>query len=55
MLAAIVSGLLCGVGNDTELVDWLHDLPIDFVHKMGFKRRPPKKDCFGNLLKAVDS
>jgi len=25
MLAAVVSGLLCGVGNDTELVEWLHD------------------------------
>jgi len=30
MLAAVVSGLLCGVGNYTELVEWLHDLPIDF-------------------------
>lgn len=55
MLAAIVSGLLCGVGNYTELVEWLHNLPIDFVHKLGFTRRPPKEDCFGDLLKALDS
>lgn len=55
MLAAVVSGLLCGVGNYTELVEWLHDLPIDFIHKLGFKRWPPKEDCFGDLLKALDT
>lgn len=41
MLAALVSGLLSEVGNYTELVEWLHDLPLDFVHKLGFTRRPP--------------
>lgn len=54
MLAAIVSGLLSGVGNYTELVEWLHDLPLDFVHKLGFTRRPPKLDCFRDLLIKLD-
>jgi len=55
MLAAIVSGLLSGVGNYTELVEWLHDLPIDFCHKLGFTRRPPKLDCFRDLLMKLDT
>jgi hypothetical protein len=53
MLAAMVSGLISGVGSDTELVEWLHGLPIDFCHKLGFTRQPPKLDCFRDLLIGV--
>ncbi|MBA4029626.1 MAG: hypothetical protein C0478_01735 [Planctomyces sp.] len=48
MLAAVVSGLISGVGNDTELVEWLHDLPVDFCHKLGFTRRPPSSTASAN-------
>lgn len=54
MLAAIVSGLLSGVGSYTELVEWWHDLPLDFNHKLGFTRWPPKLDCFRDLLMKLD-
>jgi hypothetical protein len=54
MLAAVVSGLLSGVGGYDELIEWLHDLPIDFCHRLGFTRRPPKRDCFRDLFLKLD-
>jgi hypothetical protein len=37
------------------LIEWLQDLPIDFCHKLGFTRRPPKLDCFRDLLMKLDT
>lgn len=54
MLAAVVSGLLSGVNGYDELVEWLQDLPIDFCHRLGFTRWPPKRDCFRDLLLKLD-
>ena len=54
MLAAVVCGLLCGARGYEGLVEWLHDLPVDFWHFLGFTRRPPKKDCFRDLLMRLD-
>jgi hypothetical protein len=53
MLAAVVSGLLVGTTGDTGLIEWLRDLPVDFCHKLGFTRRPPKLDGFRDLLSLV--
>ena len=50
MLAAVVCGVLCGARGYETLVEWLHDLPVDFWHFLGFTRTPPKKDCFRDLL-----
>lgn len=54
MLAAVVCGLLCGARGYVGLVEWLHDLPVDFWHFLGFTRRPPKQDCFRDLLMRLD-
>ena len=54
MLAAVVCGLLCGVRGYEPLVEWLHDLPVDFWHFLGFTRRPPKKDAFRDLLMKLE-
>jgi hypothetical protein len=54
MLAAVVCGLLCGARGYEGLVEWLHDLPVDFWHFLGFTRWPPKKDCFRDLLMRLD-
>lgn len=54
MLTAVVTGLLCGNRGYQALVEWLHDLPVDVWHWMGYTRRPPKKDCFRDLLVALD-
>jgi len=55
MLAAVVTGLLSGVSGYDELVEWLHDLPIDFCHRLGFTRWPPKRDCFRDLFLKLDA
>lgn len=54
MLTAVVCGLLCGVRGYEDLVEWLHGLPVDVWHWMGYTRRPPKKDCFRDLLMRLD-
>ena len=54
MLTAVVCGLLCGARGYESLVEWLHGLPVDVSHWMGYTRRPPKKDCFRDLLMRLD-
>lgn len=54
MRAAVVCGLLCGVRGYVPLVEWLHDLPVEFWHALGFTRRPPRKDAFRDLLQRLD-
>lgn len=54
MLTAVVCGLLCGNRGYTQLVEWLHDLPVAVWHWMGYTRRPPKRDCFRDLLMKLD-
>ena len=54
MLAAVICGLLSGARGYETLVEWLHDLPVDFWHFLGFTRRPPKKDAFRDLLMKLD-
>jgi hypothetical protein len=50
LLTAVVCGLLCGNRGYEALVEWLHNLPVDVWHWMGYTRRPPQKDCFRDLL-----
>ena len=54
MLTAVVCGLLCGNRGYSQLVEWLHSLPVDVWHWMGYTRRPPKLDCFRDLLMKLD-
>ena len=54
MLTATICGVLCGARGYESLVEWLHELPVDVWHWMGYTRRPPKKDCFRDLLMRLD-
>ena len=54
MLTAVICGVLCGARGYESLVEWLHGLPVDVWHWMGYTRRPPKKDCFRDLLMRLD-
>ena len=54
MLTAVVCSLLCGARGYEGVVEWLHDLPVDIWHWMGFTRWPPKKDAFRDLLIKLD-
>ena len=54
MLTAVVCGVLCGARGYLGLVEWLHELPVDVWHWMGYTRKPPKQDCFRDLLIKLD-
>lgn len=54
MLTAVVCGVLCGARGYLALVEWLHELPVDVWHWMGYTRTPPKQDCFRDLLVKLD-
>lgn len=54
MLTATICGVLCGARGYESLVEWLHELPVDVWHWMGYTRRPPQKDCFRDLLIRLD-
>lgn len=54
MLMAVVCGVMCGARGYQALVEWLHDLPVDVWHWMGYARTPPKQDCFRDLLVKLD-
>lgn len=54
LLTAVVCGVLCGSRSYVALIEWLHDLPVDVWHWMGYTRRPPKHDCFRDLLVKLD-
>lgn len=54
MLTATICGVLCGARGYESLVEWLHELPVDVWHWMGYTRRPPKKDCFRDLFMRLD-
>ena len=54
MLTAVASALLCGNRGYRAIVEWLHDMPVDVWHWMGYTRRPPKQDCFRDLLMKLD-
>ena len=54
MLTAVATGLLCGNRGYTAIAEWLHDLPVDVWHWMGYTRRPPRQDCFRDLLMKLD-
>ena len=54
MLTTVVCSLLCGARGYEGVVEWLHDLPVDIWHWMGFTRRPPRKEAFRDLLIKLD-
>jgi hypothetical protein len=54
MLTAVASALLCGNRGYAAIAEWLHDLPVDVWHWMGYTRRPPQLDCFRDLLMKLD-
>lgn len=54
LLTAVVYSLLCGARGYEGVVEWLHDLPVEIWHWMGFTRWPPKKDAFRDWLIKLD-
>jgi DDE_Tnp_1-associated/Transposase DDE domain len=54
LLAAIICGLLSGARGCEAIAQWLRQQEPSFWHSLGFKRRPPTKNCYRNILLGLD-
>ena len=54
MLAAVVCAVLSGVRGYAAIAHWLHSHPVEVWHLLGFTRKPPTRNCFRDLLMALD-
>ncbi|MCA9120122.1 MAG: ISAs1 family transposase [Planctomycetaceae bacterium] len=52
MLGSIVCAWLQGARGYVAISEWIHDHAVELWHLLGFRRRPPKKRAFRNLLMA---
>jgi hypothetical protein len=54
MLAAVTCAVLCGARGFSAISQWIRCQPCHVWHQLGFFRRPPTKNCYRNLLLAID-
>ena len=54
MLTAVVCAVLSGARGYRAIVQWLHFQDAATWHWMGFTRRPPTRNCFRDLLIAIN-
>lgn len=50
LLAAIICGLLSGARGCEAIAAWMREQEPSFWHALGFKRRPPTKNCYRSIL-----
>jgi hypothetical protein len=55
MLAAVICAALCGHQGLRQTVRWLRTHGVEMWHLLGFRRKPPVRQTFANLLKLVDA
>ena len=55
MLAAVICATLCGHQGLRQTVRWLKTHGVEMCHLLGFRRKPPVRQSFANLLKLVDA
>jgi predicted transposase YbfD/YdcC len=55
MLAVIVCSILSGLRGCSAFAEWVHSQPPEVWHLLGFTRKPPCKNCFRDLLIALDA
>ena len=46
MLAHACCAMLCGCRGYAAIAQWGRDQPIEFMHRLGYRRRPPCFGCF---------
>jgi hypothetical protein len=54
MLAAVVCATLCGFRGIRPTVHWLELHGVEMWHLLGFTRKPPVRQTFGNVLAKLD-
>src|SRR5437868_3027933 len=55
MLAHACCAILCGCRGYAAIAQWGRDQPIEFMHKLGYRRRPPAYGTFQGLLSRIDA
>lgn len=55
MLAAVVCATLCGFRGIRPVVHWLELHGVGMWHLLGFRRKPPVRQTFANVLAEIDS
>jgi hypothetical protein len=54
MLAHACCAILCGCRGYAAIAQWGRDQPIDLMHKLGYRRRPPAYGTFQGLFSRLD-
>ena len=54
MLAAVVCATLCGFRGIRPVVHWLDLHGVGMWHLLGFRRKPPVRQTFANVLAEID-
>lgn len=55
MLAAVICATLCGHQGLRQTVRFLRTHGVEMWHLLGFRRKPPVRQSFANVLKLVDA
>jgi predicted transposase YbfD/YdcC len=55
MLAVVICSMLSGLRGCAAFAEWVHSHPPEVWHLLGFTRKPPCKNCFRDLLIALDA
>jgi hypothetical protein len=54
ILGLVCCAILCGARSYAAIAQWGHDQDIDWMHRLGFTRRPPKLGGIRKVLMALD-
>jgi hypothetical protein len=55
MLAHACCALLCGCRGSAAIAQWGRDQPIELMHRLGYRRRPPAYGTFRGLSTRLDA
>lgn len=55
LLAASCAAILCGARGPQAIAEWVKAQPIELLHKLRFKRKPPCQNTYRNLFLAIDT
>jgi hypothetical protein len=54
MLAQACCAILCGARGLSAIAQWGRDQPIEWMHRLGYRRRPPSYGAFQALFQRLD-
>jgi hypothetical protein len=53
MLATVTCAVLCGARGYAAIAEWVHELPAEIWHLLGYQRKPPTRNAYRDLLIAL--